>query len=128
ICYESIFPDLVRQFVKRGADLLLVITNDGWFGESSAPYQHLRMGIVRAVENRRYMVRTANTGISAIIDPYGRIETSTPIGIRTIADGTANFRSDRTFYMQYGDVFAYANVILVAALLVWRTHARRTNR
>jgi apolipoprotein N-acyltransferase len=128
ICYESIFPDLVRRFVRRGSELLVVITNDGWFGESSAPYQHLRMGVVRAVENRRYMVRNANTGISAIIDPYGRIEASTPIGIRTILDGTAHFRSDRTFYTEYGDVFAYANVVLAAGLLIWRNHARRTHR
>ena len=128
ICYESIFPNLVRQFVKRGSELLVLITNDGWFGESSAPCQHLRMGVVRAVENRRYMVRNANTGISAIIDPYGRIEAETPVGIRTILDGTAHFRSDRTFYTQHGDVFAYANVILIVVLLVWRTHARRTYR
>jgi len=126
ICYESIFPNLVRQFAKRGSELIILITNDGWFGESSAPYQHLRMGVVRAVENRRYMVRTANTGISAIIDPYGRIESETPIGVRTILDGTAHFRSDLTFYTQYGDVFAYVNVIVVIALLLWRTHARRT--
>jgi apolipoprotein N-acyltransferase len=127
ICYESIFPNQVRQFVKRGAELLVLITNDGWFGESSAPYQHLRMGVVRAVENRRYLVRTANTGISAIIDPYGRIETETPIGVRTIVDGMAHFRSDRTFYTQYGDLFAYANVILVVILFIWRTNARRTH-
>jgi apolipoprotein N-acyltransferase len=128
ICYESIFPDLVRRFVKRGSELLVVITNDGWFGESSAPYQHLRMGVVRSVENRRYMVRTANTGISAIIDPYGRIEASTPIGVRAILDGTAEFRSDRTFYTEYGDVFAYANAMLVAGFLGWREYARRTHR
>jgi len=120
ICYESIFPNLVRQFAKRGSELIILITNDGWFGESSAPYQHLRMGVVRAVENRRYMVRTANTGISAIIDPYGRIESETPIGVRTILDGTAHFRSDLTFYTQYGDVFAYANVVVVIAMLVIR--------
>jgi apolipoprotein N-acyltransferase len=128
ICYESIFPDLVRRFVKRGSELLVVITNDGWFGESSAPYQHLRMGVVRSVENRRYMVRTANTGISAIIDPYGKIESSTPIGIRTILDGIVYFRSDRTFYTEYGDVFAYANILGVAGLLVWRKNDRRTRR
>src|SRR5262249_22410527 len=128
ICYESIFPNLVRQFVNRGSELIVLITNDGWFGQSSAPYQHLRMGVVRAVENRRYMVRATNTGISAIIDPYGRIEARTPLGGRTILDGTANFRSDRTFYTRYGDVFAYANVIAVVALLVWRRqNARRTH-
>jgi len=76
------------------------------------------MGVVRAVENRRYMVRTANTGISAIIDPYGRIEASTPIGVRTNLDGTAYFRSDRTFYTEYGDVFAYANVVVLAGLFL----------
>jgi apolipoprotein N-acyltransferase len=127
ICYESIFPNLVRQFVNQGSELIVLITNDGWFGQSSAPYQHLRMGVVRAVENRRYMVRTTNTGISAIIGPYGKIEGATPIGIRTIVDGTAQFRSDRTFYTRYGDVFAYANILIVVILLVWRTNARRTH-
>ena len=128
ICYESVFPNLVRQFAKGGAELLVLITNDGWFGHSSAPYQHLRMGVVRAVENRRYMVRTANSGISAIIDPYGRIEAETPLGVRTILDGSAHFRSDRTFYTHYGDVFAYVNVVAVIMLLVWRSNARRTHR
>jgi apolipoprotein N-acyltransferase len=118
ICYESIFPDLVRRFVKKGSELIVVITNDGWFGESSAPYQHLRMGVVRSVENRRWMVRTANTGISAIVDPYGKIEAATPIGVRTILDGTAQFRTDRTFYTQYGDVFAYLNVLAAAVVLI----------
>jgi apolipoprotein N-acyltransferase len=127
ICYESIFPNLVRQFVKDGSELILLITNDGWFGQSSAPYQHLRMGVVRAVENRRYIVRAANTGISAIIDPYGKIEAETPMGVRTILDGTAHFRSDRTFYTQYGDVFAYTNVLVVIILLLWRMNARRTD-
>jgi apolipoprotein N-acyltransferase len=127
ICYESIFPDLVRRFVKNGSELLVVITNDGWFGQSSAPYQHLRMGVVRSVENRRWMVRTANTGISAIIDPYGRIRGRTPIGVRMILDGTVDFRTDRTFYTQYGDVFAYANALSVIALLAWRKNARRTH-
>jgi apolipoprotein N-acyltransferase len=132
ICYESIFPDLMRRFVKQGSELFVLITNDGWFGESSAPFQHLRMGVVRAVENRRYMVRDANTGISAIIDPYGRIESSTRIGMRTILDGTAHFRSDLTFYTRYGDVFAYANalaaVIAIAIAAKENHHARRTHR
>jgi apolipoprotein N-acyltransferase len=126
ICYESIFPDLVRQFVKRGAELLVVITNDGWFGESSAPFQHLRMGVVRAVENRRFMARAANTGISAIIDPYGRILDSTPIGARMILDGAARFRSGQTFYTQYGDVFAYANAALAGLAAAVAAMRRRS--
>jgi apolipoprotein N-acyltransferase len=119
ICYESIFPDLVRRFVKKGSELLVVITNDGWFGRSSAPYQHLRMGIVRSVENRRWMVRTANTGISAIIDPYGKIEAESPLGVRMVLDGSVQFRAGRTFYTQYGDVFAYTNMLAVAVLMVF---------
>jgi len=126
ICYESIFPDLVRQFVLGGAEMLVVITNDGWFGVSSAPFQHLRMGVVRAVENRRYEVRTANTGISAIIDPYGRIEGSTPIGQRMVLDGKAYFRTDKTFYTRHGDVFAYANSVIAAAMLIMLIFSRRT--
>jgi apolipoprotein N-acyltransferase len=124
ICYESIFPDLVRQFVKKGAELLVVITNDGWFGQSSAPYQHLRMGVVRSVENHRWMVRTANTGVSAIIDPYGKIEAGTPIGVRMILDGNVQFRTDRTFYTEYGDVFAYVNVLVAAAVIFWAKRKR----
>src|SRR2546427_6074103 len=128
ICYESIFPDLVRQFVKRGSELIVVITNDGWFGESSAPFQHLRMGVVRSVENRRYMVRVANTGISAIIDPYGRIVGRTPIGVRMVLDGAVRYRSDRTFYTEYGDVFAYANALAAAAIAVAAVYDRRRFR
>jgi len=126
ICYESIFPGLVREFVRRGSELIVVITNDGWFGESSAPFQHLRMGVVRAVENRRWVVRSANTGISAIIDPYGRIVAQTGIGVRTVLDGVVQYRTDRTFYTEHGDVFAYLNVVavIVAAVRVrkkaWR--------
>jgi apolipoprotein N-acyltransferase len=116
ICYESIFPDFARQFVRDGAELLVVITNDAWFGSSSAPFQHLRMGVVRAVENRRYLVRVANTGVTVIIDPYGRIVSRAPREERVVVDGVARFRSDRTFYSQYGDVFAFANVAAVLLL------------
>ena len=131
ICYESIFPALVRQFVKRGSELIVVITNDGWFGESSAPFQHLRMGVARAVENRRYEVRTANTGISAIIDPYGRIQNPTSIGRRVAVDGKVYFRSDQTFYTRYGDVFAFANAAVTAiglvTVLMRRKNVRRSH-
>jgi apolipoprotein N-acyltransferase len=126
ICYESIFPDLVRQFVKRGSELLVVITNDGWFGESSAPFQHLRMGQVRAVENRRYEIRDANTGVSAIIDPYGRIEKSTPIGQRMVLEGKVYFRTDQTFYTKYGDVFAYICAIVALGLAGAAAYQRRS--
>ena len=115
ICYEDVFPGLIRQFTRRGAEIIVNITNDGWFGESSAPYQHLRMSRVRAVENRRYLVRAANTGISAIVDPYGDIVARTLLGTRTILDGDAGYRSDLTVYVRYGDVFAYVMTALVLA-------------
>jgi apolipoprotein N-acyltransferase len=123
ICYESIFPELVREFVSRGAELIVVITDDGWFGKSSAPFQHLRMGAVRAVENRRWVVRSANTGISAIIDPYGRIVAQTRIGERAVLDGVVQYRSERTFYTEHGDVFAYLNV--AAVILLWASLQQR---
>ncbi|MFA4967767.1 MAG: apolipoprotein N-acyltransferase [Candidatus Margulisiibacteriota bacterium] len=73
ICFESTFPDLVRDRVKKGADVLLTVTNDAWFRDSSAIYEHIIFGILRAVENRKYFIQVGNTGISALIDPYGRI-------------------------------------------------------
>lgn len=122
ICYEDVFPDLIRQFTKRGAEMIINISNDGWFGSTSAPYQHLRMASVRAVENRRYFVRSTNTGISAIIDPYGRVLSQTKLGERTTLEGQVGYRSDLTFYSRYGDVFAYlmVAVIGVAFLVGWR--------
>lgn len=118
ICYEDVFPGLMRKFTVEGAEVIVNITNDGWFGETSAPYQHLRMSTVRAAENRRYIVRAANTGITAIIDPYGNILSRTELGRRTILDGVAGYRNDRTFYVRFGDVFAYLMVIVTLASAV----------
>ena len=79
ICFESIFPELAREWTATGANLLVNITNDAWFGRSSAPWQHLSMAVFRAVENRRSLVRSANTGVSAFIDPLGRMSATTPL-------------------------------------------------
>ena len=73
ICYEIVYPDLVRTFVRGGSELLTTITNDAWFGRTSAPYQHFAQASMRAIEEGRYLVRSANTGISGIVDPYGRV-------------------------------------------------------
>ena len=73
ICYEVVYPDLVRRFVAGGSELLTTITNDAWFGPTSAPYQHFEQASMRAIEDGRYLVRAANTGISGIVDPYGRV-------------------------------------------------------
>ncbi len=118
ICYEAVFPEIAVEAVRNGASILVNITNDAWFGRSSAPYQHLEMSALRAVENRRFLLRAANTGISAIVDPAGRIKARTALFEKTVLTGDAVFIKDRlTFYTMYGDVFAYVCVAFVAVAL-----------
>ena len=107
ICYEAIVPNLVRRFVAEGAEVLVNITNDAWFGNSAAPHQHLLMARMRAVENRRYLLRAANSGISAVIDPMGRVLARTGLHRRTALDGGFRFRQTPTFYSRNGDLFAW---------------------
>ncbi|MFC1571703.1 apolipoprotein N-acyltransferase, partial [Candidatus Margulisiibacteriota bacterium] len=106
ICFEAIFPRISRKMVRGGADILLNISNDAWFLNTSGPYQHGYISIFRAIENRRPLVRAANTGISMIIDPYGRIIKQTNISEECILEGTINSSNIRTFYALYGDIFA----------------------
>jgi apolipoprotein N-acyltransferase len=112
ICYEAIFPELVRRTVRKGAVYLVNITNDAWFGRSAAPRQHLAMAAVRAVENRRYLIRAANTGISAVVDPYWRILERTGLMESAVLRGTVRPRTDGTPYVRSGDLFAWACAIL----------------
>ncbi len=114
ICFEVIFPDLVRQMAKEGADFLVTITNDAWFGDSVAPYQHFGMVVFRAVENRVAFARSANTGISGFIAPDGRVISTTPIFTQEAITETIPLRTTTAFYSQYGDVFAWACVIVLA--------------
>ncbi|NLA74681.1 MAG: apolipoprotein N-acyltransferase, partial [Deltaproteobacteria bacterium] len=107
ICYEAIFPDLARKQIKNGASILINITNDAWFGYSGAPFQHLFISLFRAIENRRPMIRCANTGISAIIDPAGRVTAQGDIFTEEIITGRISTGyKERAFYSQYGDIFA----------------------
>ncbi|MFQ5816584.1 MAG: apolipoprotein N-acyltransferase [Terriglobia bacterium] len=122
ICYEAIFPGLVGSFVARGADVLVNISNDGWFGNSAAPAQHFNMARVRAVETRRYLLRTTNTGITAVIDPHGRVLAQAPTEQRTVLVAGFAPRRERTFYVRYGDWFAWLCLLvgLVAlARILW---------
>jgi len=105
ICYEAIFPEISREHRLRGAELLVNITNDAWYGNTSAPYQHLTMAIYRAIENRTYLIRAANTGISAIVNPAGEIVSRTGLFEREVLDGTVEFTRHRTLYSRYGNVF-----------------------
>ncbi|HUN58372.1 MAG TPA: apolipoprotein N-acyltransferase [Candidatus Binataceae bacterium] len=113
ICYESVFPDLARRAVKSGADILVNITNDAWYGDSSAPYQLLAMAAMRSVETKAPMVRVANTGISAVIQPTGEIDDRTPLFKRGTEIETVPFRPVSTVYVLVGDVFAISCLILV---------------
>ncbi|MGZ3567404.1 MAG: apolipoprotein N-acyltransferase, partial [Thermodesulfobacteriota bacterium] len=121
ICFEIIFPDLCRKFVKKGADFLVTITNDAWFGRTSAPYQHFSMAVFRAVENRVFVARAANTGITGIVDPKGKIVKEGGIFEREVMNGTIRLSKQKTFYTLYGDLFAWAcsafSILLLAYAL-----------
>lgn len=112
ICYESIFPDEVRQSARLGADVLVNISNDGWYGDSGAWKQHLLMTQMRAVENGRWLLVATNTGITASVDPYGRIVTATGRKLRTALEAPYALESRTTFYTRHGDWFAYLCAII----------------
>jgi len=125
ICYEVVYPDLVASFVRRGSQLLTTITNDAWYGYSSAPHQHFWQASLRAVEQGRYLARAANTGISGIVDPYGRVVVITPIFEQVVATGEVRYLDGRTVYARTGDAFAYA-CGLATLLAWWVTRSRAT--
>jgi apolipoprotein N-acyltransferase len=120
ICYESIFPDEVRQFALQGAQVLVNISNDGWYGDSGAWKEHLQETRMRAVENGRWLLLATNTGITASIDPYGRIVAATPRNVRAALAAPYGLISSTTFYTRHGDWFAYLCAIISAGALVSR--------
>jgi apolipoprotein N-acyltransferase len=132
ICFEVIFPDLVRHFARHGAQFLVNITNDAWFGYSPASYQHLSMVVFRAVENRLPIVRAANTGISAIIEPTGRVKQQTDLFTRTWIKGYITPAGGQpTLYTRWGDLFVYSCWLMMVVALTYtimrhrrHTHAR----
>jgi apolipoprotein N-acyltransferase len=118
ICYEAIFPNEVRRFTLAGAQLLINISDDGWFGGSGAPEQHLAMARVRAVENRRWLLRDTNDGITVSIDPYGRTVAQLPAHIRGELDAPYAFREDMTPYARWGDWLPWVCVLMALVLLL----------
>ena len=119
ICYEIVYPSLVRSSVVAGSQLLTTITNDAWYGYSSAPYQHFLQASMRAIEQGRYLARSANTGISGIVDPYGRVVEQSRIFERTVMIGEVRMLDGRTIYGRIGDVCAYACAIVTLAALAF---------
>jgi len=120
ICYEIVYPDLVRQFVAGGSELLTTITNDAWFGDTSAPHQHFAQASMRAIENGRYLVRAANTGISGVVDPYGRVVVQSRLFEPAVVTATVTYRTEKTLYTRVGDLFAYLAALTTIALLIVR--------
>jgi apolipoprotein N-acyltransferase len=120
ICYESIFPDEVRQGALQGAQVLLNISNDGWYGDSGAWAQHLQQTQMRAIENDRWLLAGTNTGMTASVDPYGRIVAATPRKVRTALAAPYTLISGTTFYTRHGDWFAYLCAIISAGALAAR--------
>ncbi len=128
ICYELIFPYLSRAEVKNGAGLLVNITNDAWYGKTSAPYQHFSMAVFRAVENRRALVRAANTGISGFIDPSGRITASTPLFEDAAMTRDIPILNEKTLYTRFGDLFAFICLAAAALTLIINTKISKRRR
>ena len=120
ICYEGIFPDLTRRFVADGADVLVNISNDAWYGRTSAPYQHLAMAAVRAIENRVPLVRATNTGISALVDPSGRIRARTALFETAVFVDSVGVGGGGSLYTRIGDVLVYAMIGAIAVLAYLR--------
>jgi apolipoprotein N-acyltransferase len=119
ICYEAVFADEVRHFAQLGADVLVNISDDGWYGDTSAPWQHLNMVRMRAIENRRWLLRATNNGVTAVIDPYGRVRQSIPRHQTDALPAQYGFRDDVTFYTAHGDVFAWLCVMGSVGLLFY---------
>ncbi len=119
ICFESLFPELVRNFILKGADFLVIITNDAWFKRSAAPYHHAQMAVFRAIENRISIARCANTGVSMFVDPYGRTLQSSPIFKQAYLVQEVPLRKETTFFTRHGNIFSITVSLLnIAPLLI----------
>jgi apolipoprotein N-acyltransferase len=119
ICYEAIFPQLVRRLVPDGPGVLVNISNDAWFGDTAAAFQHLNMARMRAIENRRYILRATNDGITCVIDPYGRVLDQLPRHAALTMTARFEYLAGRTFYSAHGDVLEWVCVAIAAVAAGW---------
>ena len=129
ICYESIFPYFIRKFVQKGAQFLIIITNDGWFGNTSGPYQHARIAVLRAIENRIWIGRSANTGISEFIDPLGRVRTKTTLNQEAVLTGSLTLSKGQTVFVKWGYGFPFVIILtngFVFLVTIFRKKAHRS--
>lgn len=127
ICYESIFASEIRPFAANGAEVFVNVSDDGWYGDTSAPWQHLNMARMRAIENHRWILLDTNNGITTAIDPKGRVTYSAPRNIDTSLVVRYGYERDLTFYTRHGDLFAYACVIIVVGVLLFFAFSYRSD-
>jgi len=125
ICYEAIIPQLARQLVANGANVLVNISNDAWYGDSAAAYQHLEMARLRAIENHRYLLRATNNGLTTVIDPYGRVLAEIPRYQRLAMPAHFEYETRLTFYSAHGDVFAWVCAAVAAVMLALGVWSRK---
>jgi apolipoprotein N-acyltransferase len=126
ICFESVFPQIARRMTSLGAEYLLVVTNDAWFKKTAGTYQHADMARLRAIENRRYLMQSANSGVTSIIDPYGRIVAETGVFDRTILYGTIYPQRGLSFYTRFGDITVWLCLALSIAGIAYYFLTRKT--
>lgn len=119
ICYESIYPDFFSKFIKKGAEFSIIITNDGWWGKLPGTHQHNQFAVLRAIENRRWIVRCANTGISGVIDPYGNLYEQSDINEKATIITNIGLRSEITFYTLHGDYVGWISVYVTLIIFLW---------
>jgi apolipoprotein N-acyltransferase len=128
VCYESVYPYFVADFVKKGADLITVVTNDSWYGKSSGPYQHKEIAVLRAIENRKSVIRDANGGISCIIDPLGRTLMQSKLFTKTVLVGDVPIQEGETFFTKYPMIVPYVasyfSLIIVIFFVVTKIRKR----
>lgn len=128
ICYEDIIPAYTRRLAARGANLMINMTNDAWFGKSNEPYQHLALSVFRSIENRLYLLRAVNTGVSAIVDPTGRIVEQSAIFEPATVTGNISLMQHRTVYSYIGDLFAWLNCLVFFGILGYGWRRSRPER
>jgi apolipoprotein N-acyltransferase len=128
ICYEIVYPHLAREAARQGAELLTTITNDAWYGDSSAPYQHFALATIRAVEQGRYLARAANTGISGVVDPYGRVIGATRVFEEAVVVTEVRALTGRTLYATIGDLVAQLALGVAGLTVVWLGAGWRARR
>ena len=118
VCFDSIFPELARKSVKEGADILIIVTNDSWYRDSPGIYQHNAQAVLRAVENNRYVIRSANTGVSSFISNTGKILQQSNVLQREVLTENIEIVKNKTVYTIFGDIILYLSWIYIAFCVI----------